>query len=272
MDPEVFFLSTATIGLTLSVWRLVSTFVISLGAGITVHIITRSGLIGQEVLRENQASTVLRPLQFLKLKFTGGLNYTFKSDGKSVKVSHPLHLAGTSASPTTVTCCISVEESMLRQEPELADDDGSCNTCSMHENPPIPFWQRLLTETWHASLLIMKFMTLAIIINALIHFYIPQGFISNLLGGKGVISVLVATLVGIPAYTSNLTALPFIGGLLSMGMNQGAALAFLIAGPTTTISAMVAVWGITKRKVFLLYISFTLAGALLFGMLFNLLN
>jgi hypothetical protein len=33
---------------------------------------------------------------------------------------------------------------------------------------------------------------------------------------------------GIPVYTSNMTALPLISGLLASGMNQGAALAFLI--------------------------------------------
>lgn len=34
MDPEIFFLSTAVIGWNLSVWRLVSTLVISLSAGL----------------------------------------------------------------------------------------------------------------------------------------------------------------------------------------------------------------------------------------------
>ena len=61
-----------------------------------------------------------------------------------------------------------------------------------------------------------------------------------------------------------------IGGLITLGMNKGAALAFLIAGPTTTLPAMVAVWGITKRKIFLLYVSFSLIGAIILGLLFNL--
>jgi len=57
-----------------------------------------------------------------------------------------------------------------------------------------------------------------------------------------------------------------------MGLNSGAALAFLIAGATTTLPAMVAVWGITKRKIFLLYLSFALFGALAAGFTFNLFN
>lgn len=60
------------------------------------------------------------------------------------------------------------------------------------------------------------------------------------------------------------------GKLIDMGLNKGAALSFLIAGATTTLPAMVAVWGITKRRVFLLYLSFALFGALFTGLLYNL--
>lgn len=97
-------------------------------------------------------------------------------------------------------------------------------------------------------------------ISTLITFYIPQDFIVDILKGIGAFSVIVDTLAGIPAYTTNITALPLISGLLSLGMNPGAALAFLIAGPVTTLPAMVAIWGIASRKVFLLYLSFSMMG------------
>jgi hypothetical protein len=61
-----------------------------------------------------------------------------------------------------------------------------------------------------------------------------------------------------------------ISGLLAQGLNPGAALAFLIAGPTTTLPAMAAVWGLTTRRVFFLYLSFVLVGALVFGYFYNL--
>lgn len=60
-------------------------------------------------------------------------------------------------------------------------------------------------------------------------------------------------------------ALPIVGGLMQQGMDPGAALAFLIAGPITTIPAMAAVWGVAKRRVFLLYVGIGLVGALVFG-------
>ena len=73
-----------------------------------------------------------------------------------------------------------------------------------------------------------------------------------------------------PAYTTSLTALPMIGGLLNQGMNPAAALAFLVAGPVTTLPAMAAVWPLVVRRVFVLYVSFALVGAVLIGYGFNL--
>ena len=50
-------------------------------------------------------------------------------------------------------------------------------------------------------------------------------------------------------------------------MSPAAALAFLIAGPTTTLPAMAAVWILVKNRIFILYVSFALVGAILLGYL-----
>ena len=60
-----------------------------------------------------------------------------------------------------------------------------------------------------------------------------------------------------------------LSGLLAQGMNPGAGLAFLIAGPTTTLPAMVAVWGLASRRVFALYVSFSLVGAVVLGYVYS---
>ena len=112
-------------------------------------------------------------------------------------------------------------------------------------------------------------MALAFFLEAIIILYIPKDFISNLLGSANSFSIIISTLLGIPIYTSNLAALGLIGGLLSKSMNPAAALAFLISGPTTTLPAMAAVYGIAKPRVFIMYLLYTLTGALLFGYLYQ---
>ncbi len=91
--------------------------------------------------------------------------------------------------------------------------------------------------------------------------YVPSEWIAGVLGSQNPYAIPMATLLDAPVYTSNLTALPMIGGLLDQGMNPAAALAFLIAGPTT-LPAMAAVGGLVTRRVFALYVSFSLIAAL----------
>lgn len=256
MDPEIYFLSVATVGWNLSTWRLVATFVISLSAGYITHFAMKKGYLGKEVLKLEEAQTTpSTPSISIFQRIEALLD--------RIKLFPAVSLA-TFGSP---------REKAIPTEsnPTPVSQNTAPITCGCKSKKKASQWSfdKILNETWKATALVVKFMALAFFINALISFYVPQQFISDLLGGTGSLSVIIATLVGVPAYTSNLTALPLVGGLITLGMNQGAALSFLIAGPTTTLPAMIAVWGIASKRVFALYLSFSLIGAIVFGMLFN---
>ncbi len=63
-----------------------------------------------------------------------------------------------------------------------------------------------------------------------------------------------------------LPVFPFLDTLYKLEIKgPAAALAFLIAGPTTTLPAMAAVWTLVKSRIFILYVSFSLVGAILLG-------
>ncbi len=49
MDPEIFFLSVATIGWDLAVWRLAATLILSLSAGFITHFILQKGWLGRRI-------------------------------------------------------------------------------------------------------------------------------------------------------------------------------------------------------------------------------
>jgi len=241
MDPEIFMLSVATIGWKLSVWRLAGTFVISMAGGIITHLAQSKGYFGESILRSN--GILLQKL-------------------RTVQLSAILHKPG---EHVKVNCCVPSSQFV----PVIQQSNG----CSCNDNAPVTkpaLARRICTESWKSFSMVAKFMALAFLINALIRFYIPENLISGWIGGNNPFSVLVAAVIGIPFYTTNLTALPLVSGLISLGMNPGAVLAFLIAGPVTTLPAMMAVWGIVKPKVFFMYLSTGLAGAVLFGYLYNL--
>lgn len=118
--------------------------------------------------------------------------------------------------------------------------------------------------------MVVKFMLLAFLLTALIKLYVPSNLVAGLLGAHNPLAIPTAALLGVPVYASNLTALPMISGLLAQGMDPSAALAFLVAGPITTLPAMAAVWGLASRRVFALYVSLALIGAVVLGYLHSL--
>ena len=144
-----------------------------------------------------------------------------------------------------------------------------CKTCNSVPVKKLSLRRRIIPEVWKVTWTTSKFMALAFLINAIITLYLPADLLNGVLLNDGPFAVVIAALLGIPAYTSNITALPMVGGLMSIGMNPGAALAFLIAGPVTTLPAMSAVWGLVSRRVFVIYLTIPLIGAVVFGLFYN---
>ena len=119
------------------------------------------------------------------------------------------------------------------------------------------------------TLFLARWLTFAFILESLMLAWIPAETVTATLGGDGIMPIVTATLVGVPAYLNGYAALPLVGGLIEQGMAPGAGMAFLVAGGVTSIPAAMAVWALTKREVFALYIGLSLAGAFVSGLLFQ---
>lgn len=269
MDPEIFFLSVSVLGWNLAIARMVATLVVSLFAGLfTLWLTQRGWLRGDVVLRKNPIGT--RTTFSLLQRVWRAMRPTRESAGSGCG-------CGSDPEPIETPSCGCGGERSLEAAPESSGTGCGCSGASpVFEPPPCGcnarsgFWERWLTRDLLVEVVsvvgrVAKFMLLAFFLEALIRFYVPQGWITGTLGSGNLFAPGLATLIGIPVYTGNLMALSLIGGLLKQGMNPGAALAFLIAGPITTLPAMAAVYGVVKRRVFLIYLGVGLIGALLLG-------
>lgn len=127
------------------------------------------------------------------------------------------------------------------------------------------FWQGAKTQT----LFLGKWLAFAFVLESLMIAYVPNEWIGNIAGSDSVLSILIAALIGAPAYLNGYAALPLIDGLIQQGMNPGAGMAFLLAGGATSIPAMIAVFAIARRPVFLAYLSFAFIGSVLSGLTFS---
>ncbi len=72
--------------------------------------------------------------------------------------------------------------------------------------------------------------------------------------GGGIVSILLAMLVGVPLYVCASASVPIAAGLMHAGASPGAALAFLIAGPATNAATIATVWRVLGRGTALLYL------------------
>lgn len=267
MDPEMFFLSVSAIGWNLAVWRLAATLVLSLSAGFLTHFIVGQGWLGQQTLRQRRtvaarsSGELLRhALQRVRAVIASALQWRIQGPA----------LATEAACCETVVSWSSAQPAAAAFAPNPGAGCDDCQeTVGCDGRAALSFRRRLLEETWSATMMVARFMALAFFLEALIELYVPAEWIAGLLGRQNPWAILSAALLGVPVYTSNLAALPMVSGLLAQGMNPAAALAFLVAGPTTTLPAMAAVWGLTTRRVFALYVSFSLVGAVVLGYFYN---
>ena len=155
--------------------------------------------------------------------------------------------------------------------------DGGCRAAAVRAGqPPVwTFWrepartERFRGEALRTMAFLLRWMTLAFLLESVMLAWLPADTVAGVVGGDGVGPIVLATLIGVPAYLNGFAALPVVGGLLEQGMAQGAALSFLVAGAVSSVPAAIAVYALVKRPVFLLYLAFALVGSLAAGLVFE---
>ncbi len=98
---------------------------------------------------------------------------------------------------------------------------------------------------------------------------LPPGFVGLFAGSDDWWAVPAAAVVGAPIYLDGYAALPLIRGLIDGGMDQGAAMAFLIAGGITSAWAAIPVFALVRLPVFLFYLVMAVLSAMLSGWAFG---
>lgn len=136
------------------------------------------------------------------------------------------------------------------------------------DTPAAPLWTRLRSFFRHTvkmTFFISKYFLLALLLAGAVQALVSPQWIAALLGGGGFKSVLLGGLLGIPLYVCGGGTVALIGVLVSMGMGQGAALAFFITGPATKISTIISLNAVLRKRVAAVYLAVTILGGILIG-------
>jgi HflK protein len=83
------------------------------------------------------------------------------------------------------------------------------------------------------------------------------------------ISMLLMLVIGVPLYTCASAATPVMATLVLKGLNPGAALVFLLAGPATSLASITVLWKFLGARALALYLASIAVMALLAGFALN---
>lgn len=106
-------------------------------------------------------------------------------------------------------------------------------------------------------------------IGALIHNWIPEGWVESILGSRNPFGVLLATLVGIPMYADIFGTIPVAEALLAKGAQLGTVLSFMMAVTTLSLPSLIMLKKAVKPKLLALFIAICTLGIVIVGYLFN---
>ncbi|MEZ5810989.1 MAG: permease [Rhizobiaceae bacterium] len=151
-----------------------------------------------------------------------------------------------------------------------------CGPSPFTGRPVWRFWEqadrraRFGRELLDNALFLAKWLAFAYVLEALLVAYVPASLIAGLVGGGGIGTIVIAAFVGMPAYLNSYVAPPLLAGLMDQGMSPGSAMAFMVAGAVSSVPAMAAVWSLVKPRIFAAYLGLGLAGAIIAGIIFQL--
>jgi uncharacterized protein len=215
------------------------------------------------------ASPLMDPTQFFVIAGTLGIGFAVAKALAAVGMG----LLGGYGTMALTRAGLVPREDVLRMAPQTK----SCSSSSRKSANVVVwrFWedgersQVFLTSASSTAWFLVRWLVLAFAMESAMTAWLPPAFIAHWLG-NGPFAIPLAVLVGVPVYINGLAAVPFVAGLIQLGMSPAAALAFMLATTATGFAAMMALWALVKPKVFALYLAFAILGALIAGYAFDL--
>jgi uncharacterized membrane protein YraQ (UPF0718 family) len=252
MDPEIYALSATQLGMPVATARLLGALVLSFGAGLIVLVMERNGYFADPLLPTSKSRSAAENATECPAGRTPAPVAVGAGGGRGAS-------APGGRPPAASPCSAAPDD-------EPWADDGTPWRVLVRRDIRNLRAGEILKEIWGDSIVLGKWLLLAIVAEALIVRYVPGDFVSSLLGTDGIVSVLLAGAISVPLYLNGVGAIPVVEGLMNQGMVAAAGVTFLLGGAITTIPAMVAVKSVVKGPVFAFYLAVGFVGSIGIGL------
>ncbi|MBC8789851.1 permease [Staphylococcus epidermidis] len=130
-------------------------------------------------------------------------------------------------------------------------------------------FKQALNDAWAFLYPMLPYLFIGVFIGAFIYGFVPETFITKYASGGGIISVFIASIIGIPMYIRPETMLPIAEALASKGMSLGTVVALIIGGAGASIPEVVLLSKLFKKKFVISFVIAILVVAISTGLLVN---
>ncbi|MBR4523089.1 MAG: permease [Kiritimatiellae bacterium] len=117
---------------------------------------------------------------------------------------------------------------------------------------------------------VAKPLAIGLAISALVTVLVPDNFFAEAFRGNDWLAMPVMALVGFPMYVCSTASIPIAASLILKGVSPGAAFVFLMVGPAMNAMSLTTVSALVGRKAVIAYLLTILVGAILCGVVINL--
>lgn len=106
-------------------------------------------------------------------------------------------------------------------------------------------------------------------IGAVIHNWIPQSVVEQIIGDENPFAVILAAVVGIPMYADIFGTLPIAEALFGKGVGIGTVLSFMMAVTALSLPSIIMLSKVVKKKLLTIFVSIVSIGIIIIGYVFN---
>ncbi|GAB4032137.1 MAG: permease [Elusimicrobiota bacterium] len=164
--------------------------------------------------------------------------------------------------------------SKLKMEKYIVEDIYNSNIDKKIEGREYSSFQERIRFGLSEAIDIVKklylWIIIAVAIGSLIHNYVPEEKIHNLISKLGFFSVPVAVTLGVPMYGSCAAILPIAAALFQKGIPLGTALSFMMAISALSLPEAIMLRRVIKLKLIAVFFAITTLGIIAIGYIFNL--
>lgn len=140
------------------------------------------------------------------------------------------------------------------------------------ENRPILFSQRINSAFEAVKEIVGKiwiYIVLGIAVGAGAHGYVPEDFLSSLLGKQNWYGVMAAILIGVPMYSNAAGIIPIVSVLIEKGVSLGTALAFMMSVIALSLPEIIILKKVLQWQLIAAFVGIVTFGIICVGYLFN---